>query len=163
MKHYPESGWLMSLRDEPQSIWGSVESFMSDIKRSPVRDGRYILDSDVWGRVATKELLPQKGQGIAFYHSTRAKFPSPDEHGRKPRVSLVGELLDVEMEGKEVIHFKVAIDKDTLKYMAAHPIVRTAEMAPVFEERGIKQGSVATFYYAAPEQWKQLLARIERT
>ena len=161
MKNDTQSGWLMSLRDDPESNWGSVESFLEDIDESPTAKGRYILESEVWGRVGPKEVLPQKGHGIGFYHSTRARFPSPDKFGRKPRITLLGELLDVELDEKEVIYIKVAIEKEAFDYMKIHPIVRDGAMAHVFEECGIKQGSVATFYYAPPEQWKQFLAHIK--
>ena len=161
MKHQTQSGWLMSLRDDPDSNWGSVESFIEGIKESPIRSGRYIMESEVWGRVGVKEMLPKKGQGIGFYHSTRARFPSPDKFGRKPRITLIGELLGIETNGKEVIYIKVAVDKKILQSMTKQPIVRDGVMVSVFEECGIKQGSVATFYYAGPEQWKHILAQID--
>jgi hypothetical protein len=160
MKNKSESGWLMSLRDEAESAWGSVDGFISDIESCPKRNGAYLLESDVWGRIGPKEILPTKGQGIAFYHSTRAKFPSPDNFGRKPRITLIGQILDVELEGKEVTHLKVSIEESVLKHMKSNPIVREGAMIEVFEECGIKQGSVATFYFAGPEQWKIFLSHI---
>jgi len=51
MKIKTETGWLMSLRDSPESIWGSVDSFLDDIESCPIRNGNYILESEVWGKL----------------------------------------------------------------------------------------------------------------
>lgn len=101
-----------------------------------------------------------KGQGIAFYHSTRARFPTRDPFKRKPRITLIGELLDVEIDDREVTCIEVAIDPTTLAVMAKRPIVRDGDMVEVFEECGIKQGAVATSSYAEPRLWKQILANL---
>ncbi len=158
MENDSESGWLMSLRDDPWSAWGSVDRFISDIKFCPKRNGAYLLESDVWGRIGPREIIPTKGQGIAFYHSTRAKFPSPDKFGRKPRITMIGQILDIDFDGKEVTHIKVSINEKVFEYMRNNPIVREGAMVEVFEQCGIKQGSVATFYYASPKQWKKILS-----
>lgn len=158
MKISSHSGWLMSLREDPLSNWGSVESFVRDVRGCPVQDGWYILESDVWGKMNVKEPLPQKGHGIGFYHSTRARFPERDRYGRKPRLTVIGGLLDVEIDGRDVTYIKAAIAKDVLEFMSKNPIVRDESTSNLFEGCGIKQGSVATFYYADPVQWKQIVA-----
>lgn len=155
------SGWLMSLRDDPSSNWGGVESFMRDVLKSKTPDGNYLLKSEVWGRANVKDMLPQKGHGIGFYHSTRAIFPARDRFGRKPRLTLVGELLAVEFDGREVVYIEAAINKHVLEVMSRHPIVRDESTSHLFEGCGIKPGPVATFYYAAPEHWMQLVALVK--
>lgn len=161
MQIQAHSGWLMSLRDDPLSNWGGVESLIRDVRGCPTHEGNYLMESDVWGRVNVREPLPQQGHGIGFYHSSRALFPSGDKHGRKPRLTLVGELLDVETDGREVTHIKVAIPADILELMAKRPLVRDESTSQLFEGCGIKQGSVATFYYADPDHWGRILALIK--
>lgn len=153
------SGWLMSLSDQPESSWGGVESFFKEVAAAPTRKGRHIVDGYVWGRVGTKEILPAAGQGIAFYHSSRAHFPPHDRYARKPRVSLVAELLKVEAEDRQVSYIRFAVARSVATEMEKHPIVREGAMVKVFEDCGIKQGSVATYYYAAPPNWRKIMAR----
>ena len=160
MKIDAHSGWLLSLRYDPLSKWGGVESFMQDVLESRTPDGNYLLKSEVWGRTNVKDILPQKGNGIGFYHSTRAVFPAPDKFGRKPRLTLLGELLEVEVDGREVIYLEALINKDIMETMSRHPIIRDDSTSHLFEGCGIKPGPVATFYYAAPEYWKQIVASV---
>ena len=157
MQEKTKSGWLMSLRDDPESAWGSVEGFLEGLTDCPKRDGKYVMESQVWGRIGVKDLQPTRGHGIAFYHSTRARFPTRDPFNRKPRITLIGELLDIDIDGREVTRIEVAIDPKTLAFMKKHPIIRDGDMVEVFEQCGIRQGSVATFYFAEPRVWSRIL------
>lgn len=162
MKSNAHSGWLMSLRDDPWSNWGGVERFLQAVLESRTSDGNYLLKSEVWGRTNVKDLLPQKGQGIGFYHSTRALFPRRDKFGRKPRLTLLGELVEVVVDGREVVYIEACVNKDVMEAMSKHPIVRDESTSHLFEGCGIKPGPVATFYYADPEHWKQIIDRVEQ-
>ena len=159
MNKQTSQGWLMSLRAE--SEWGGVDSFLDDVRTYKKGKGKIIIDSDVYGRIAQKDMEPKRGDGFAFYHSPRAEFPSADEHKRKPRITLIGELLDIEIDEREVTWIKVGVDPGILRSMTAKPIVREGDMVELFEGCGIKQGSVATFYYAEPSIWKKFLAKID--
>jgi hypothetical protein len=76
------------------------------------------------------------------------------------RCTVALQFVGIRLEGKEVTHLKVSIEESVLKHMKSNPIVREGAMIEVFEECGIKQGSVATFYFAGPEQWKIFLSHI---
>ena len=150
----------MSLRHspdkEPDSQWGDVVSFFEEMESAPVKKGKYIIDAWVWGRIAKKDETLEKGDQVAFYHSTSARFRPRDPHKRKSRISLVGELVDVKEIADREWNVTIAIDKQVLKYMKDHPIVRDGELVKLFETCGIKQGNVAAFYYAPPKAWQKI-------
>ena len=151
-----ESGWIMSLRNE--STWGSVHGFLEDVRSSRKRGGMLILESDVYGTIQPADIRPMKGQGIGFYHSTRAVFDGIDTFPKKPRLTLIGEILDVRYTDRDLEYIKAEIDPSCLAAMETKPIMR-ADNIELFEAANMKQGVVATLYYAPPKVWKKFLKK----
>jgi hypothetical protein len=118
------------------------------------------LKREVWGKVNTKEELPRPGQGLAFYHSSTALFPQNDPHNRKPRVTAIGRIEKVETEGKSVTYIEVSFDTAMFNFLRNNPIVRSESKSELFNESGIRLGSVATFYMVQPKTWLELLSHV---
>lgn len=153
-----ESGWIMSLRNE--SNWGSVHSFLEAVKASRKRKGMYIFESDVYGTIQPSDLRPIKGHGIGFYHSKRAVFDGVDSCPKRPRLTLIGEILDVDYDEKELQYIKAEIDPGCLSIMERYPIMRDDNIE-LFEASNMKQGVIATLYYAKPSVWKKFLSEVK--
>ena len=151
-------GWLYSLSVEPNSVWGSVADFYKDVEACPRRKGRIIINSWVWGNMRSTLILPQPGDGFAFYHSWRAKFPAPYRHGGRPRISLVGTLEQIQIVGREVRHIKVSVDPAVLAAIKPSPIIRDSTTTHIFQQAGIVWGSHASLYHADGKTWKQIMA-----
>ena len=160
MANETQSVCIMSLRDSVNSCWGSVDRFLDGVRKCPTKNGRISLESEVWGKVNTKEELPRPGQGLAFYHSTRALFPQNDPHNRQPRVTAIGRIEEVETEGKSVTYIEVSFDKAMFNSLRNNPIVRSESTSELFNECGIRRGSVATFYMVPPKTWPELLSHV---
>lgn len=94
----------MVLRHDEESKWGAVEAFFEDLET--LDSGPLIIDWEVWGRVQRSDQVLRPGDGFAFYHSSRAKFPKQDRFGRKPRMSLVGQLESSEQTRQDVSRIK---------------------------------------------------------
>ena len=156
-------GWLFSLAQDPDSTnWGSVESFYRAIDKCEIEDDQLIIDSPVWGTLQSKAIIPRQGDGFAFYHSTRAEFPPHDQFKRKPRISLMGELIDIEIAGRDMTRIRVAVDPEVLASLKDHPVIRDDATRQLFENCGIVKGAIATLYHADHSTWKQLVAEIGR-
>lgn len=148
-------GWISSLKDDPNSTWGNVEDFYEDISSIEAQpDGRIIVNSQVWGRIRGSE-RPVPGDGFAFYHSSRAKFPPRDQFRRSPRVSLVGELLDVRFSGEEIEMISVAVEPRVISALQARPIVRDDKTKLLFE-RSVPPGPPYSLYPVEPEDWSRI-------
>lgn len=153
-------GWLYSLAADPESNWGEVESFYDCVEQCRDPDGDIRIDSRVWGNLQTAGANPIFGDGFAFYHSSRAGFPPGDPFRGKPRISLIGQLLDIALDGREVSHIVVAVDWDLYKRLRRNPIVRDDSTRHLFESCGIVQGAVATMYKANKPTWRDLTALV---
>jgi hypothetical protein len=155
-------GWLFSLAQEPRATnWGGVESFYKAVKTYDIGHDPIIIDSEVWGTLQSTAILPRQGDGFAFYHSTRAKFPKPDSYGRKPRISLMGELLQ-DIDDRDMTRIRVAVDPNVLVALRDHPIIRDDLTRHLFENCGIVKGAIATLYHADHSTWTQFVAEIGR-
>lgn len=152
------AGWLYSLARHPKSNWGAVEDFYAAVDECDKKRGRIIIDSDVWGNLHSLAAIPVAGDGFAFYHSQRAIFPPDDGFKRKPRISLMGELLDIKLAGRNVEHIRVAVDRRILRAFKAHPIIRDDPTRTFFEDCGIVSGPVASLYHADHRTWAALVA-----
>lgn len=148
-----QCGWLMSLTSD--SDWGIVDEFYDEFLSES--DGRevFTVDAEVWGKLNRKEPVPAKGDGIGFYHSSRAQMPSPDPFGRKQRISLIGVIKGLSREGAQMSRLSVEIRRLDLERMRKAPIVRDQSTKHLFEQCGIGRGVPATFYYVPPEIWAQ--------
>ena len=154
-------GWIASCADDPKSNWGSVEGFYRSIDQCEMSQGRLVVESDVWGTMNKSGLPPGRGDGFAFYHSTRALFPEGDTFKKRPRVSAVGELLDAQVDQTDrrcLESIRVAIDPKLLKRIKEHPIIRNHETRVVFEACGIVRGVAFTFYRVDKAAWRKLMA-----
>ena len=148
-------GWISSLKDDPNSTWGNVEDFYEDISSIEAQpDGRIIVNSQVWGRIRGSG-RPVPGDGFAFYHSSRAKFPPRDQFRRSPRISLVGELLEVRFSGEEIEMISVVVEPRVIPALQARPIVRNAKTKPLFE-RSVPPGPPYSLYPVEPEDWSRI-------
>jgi hypothetical protein len=156
-----KTGWLMALADTPDSAWGNVPEFYEDILNSPKNEaGDLIIESEVWGKHLYKDHAPAAGDGLAFYHTTRATFGEPDPFKRRPRITLVGEILDVRAGAGQVDALVVAVNEAVLTALEHHPIVKPKDSDDIFTPCGIGTGAVATFYPADAEVWRRILARV---
>ena len=154
-------GWLYSLNNKNPGNWGSVDSFYADIGSAEAQpDGRMIIESDVRGRIYGDE-LPEPGDGFAFYHSTKATFPSPDQFRRLPRISLVGELLDIRFDDRMLDWISVAVEPSILAALMAHPIIRDDTTKAIFERSGPFQGVPYALYPVEPHDWLRIQALIQ--
>ena len=162
-------GWLFSLSADPGrgSSWGSVVDFFYDIDENGVIEGDSIfLETSVHGRTLNKDCHVEVGDGIAFYHSKRAKFTRfhiPDEHHGRQRISLMGIVEGCEQGGVHVSSLKVLIPRDIEGAFASgeEAIVWTPEMDDAFVACGLRDGPVAAFYPVPPTAWQQFLVKAE--
>lgn len=152
-------GWVYSLRNLPNSDWGSVEDFYASVLASR-RGKEFTFDAEVWGTFRAASHRPNKGDGIAFYHGANAKFPQNDRFKRVPRISLIGAIEGVNWKGAEVkaLHFRANMALSRL--LRRRPILRTKETEEFFSRCGIVQASVATMYSANEIAWYILNARL---
>lgn len=156
-----QRGWLYSLKFNANTTWGSVDAFYDDVVSAEAQpDGRILVNSEVYGRIRGDE-LPVPGDGFAFYHSTKARFPSPDEFHRLPRISLVGELLDISFDGRDLEWISVAVEPSIITALMAHPIVRDDSTKEIFERSGLVSGPPYSLYPVAPDDWLRIEALIQ--
>lgn len=152
------SGWLMSLRDEERSDWGDVGSFFESISSAAAKEQRFLIDSTIWGLIVPGAPTPKRGDGFAFYHSTRASFERPDPFGGRPRISLFGVLEDLQFDGRHLESLKVWVEARVLKAMRYAPVVRDENTRALFNAAGIVAGHPSTLYHAPSHIWKELRA-----
>lgn len=98
------------------------------------------------------------GDGIAFYHTIRAKFPPKDSHQRRPRISLIGTILDVEQNGQDVTNLRVQVLKSDGQAFRDHPVIRSEATEDLFRHSGMVRGAVASYYRVPAEVWSQFVA-----
>jgi hypothetical protein len=156
-------GWLLSLGNKVDWAWNCVESFYEDMEQSieeakNLPDGRVVIEISVEGRLRSSYGQPCAGDGIGFYHSTRAAFPTDDKFKRKARLSAIGEMVEVISDRPDFHWFDVALDPVQFRLLKANPVIRDEIRAPVFEHCRIVQGSVATMYKANARAWSELVA-----
>jgi hypothetical protein len=145
-------GWVYSLRNLPNSDWGSVEEFYASVLGR--RSGKeFTFGGDVWGNFRRASRRPNKGDGIAFYHAAAAKFPEHDKFHRSPRISLVGAIEGVAWKGSQVDALHVRANTALSRSLRTYPMVRTKETEEFFTRCGIVQASVATMYWADEIAW----------
>jgi hypothetical protein len=149
-------GWLYSLAKD--SNWGHVECFDAylETKEDPI-----IIDSKVWGRKRRSEFDPRPGDGFALYHSQRAEFAPGDPFQRKPRISVIGKLLDIESDGAELSWLKISVDPNDLRALTQHPIVRDDSTQEIFKRCEIVPGFPASLYRADHATWGEILALLK--
>ena len=144
-----EIGWIFSLSDSSESNWGSVDNFYINIlSRKSSKEGLINIESEVWGKMHRKNFTPKEGDGIAFYHSSRAKFPPNDPYKRQQRISLIGKLNYIEYEGLELKSIGVSAERRVIEILQTNPIIRDKNTKHIFENCGMVSGSVATLYKA---------------
>lgn len=151
MKSYGKIGWIMSLRDE--SPWGSTEDFYWDFENngSP-------MEGEVYGdRIRGGGKRPRAGDGIAFYHSSRADFGESDPFKGKPRISLIGELRKVRFEDNTPSEISVSFEMAVLRRLKKLPIIRNERTKHLFERCGIIAGPPYTWYLAGDKEWQEIL------
>lgn len=154
-------GWFVSCADKEWSEWGHVEGFCHRLRSgSKIESGWLYYPADVeWERIHPAGQLPDTGDGIAFYHSTRAFYPKGDRFKRQPRVSAVGELASVVVEGGHVREIVVKLNPHLLDLMEEQPIVREGQRErQLFEDCGILSGVAYSCYRADKAAWRRLMA-----
>jgi hypothetical protein len=146
----------MLLSDSQASAWGAVDEFYESVESAMGARSVFDLESDVWGKLQRKDMRPQVGDGIAFYHTTRARFPTPDPHRGRARISLIGEIRGITQDGQNVAWLSVRVRREDLQRLRHDPIIRDEKTSSLFEACGMVRGSVATFYEVTPEVWVKL-------
>lgn len=165
MKHselYSKSGigWIYSLAATNPSNWGDIESFYNDMETYDKSNGQSIfVESTVWGKIKNSEkLLPAKGDGLALYHSSRAlRYPDGPKI-TKPRVSLIGQLIDIQYEDSYIKYIKVEVQLSVLKALKSKPIERDDSTRETFKDCGITRGVPYALYNANNNAWRQIIA-----
>jgi 5-methylcytosine-specific restriction endonuclease McrA len=158
-----EMGWIFSLRDSPESNWGSVDNFYEDILSfKSSKEGIIYIQSKVWGKLQRKNFTPKEGDGIAFYHSSKAKFPPNDPYKRQQRISLIGKLNYIEYEERELKLMEFSAERRVIEILQTNPIVRDKTTKHIFENCGMVSGSVATLYKADKKEWEEILKLLRK-
>ncbi len=160
-------GWLYCIAQNPSSNWGNIQSFYSDIENTETyvkNDDKLItVDSQVWGKIKNPEQrLPAKGDGLAFYHSSRALCNPAGSKIPKPRVSLIGQLIDIQYEGSDISILKVEVQLSVLKALKSRPIERDEGTRDIFEECGIVSGIPYSLYQANNGAWDKLISLVNK-
>jgi len=160
-----KQGWLFSLSNQAESCWGSPESLLHELGLANLRNDEIVKKTTVYGKVLKTEPQPSAGHGIAFYHSSRAKFARGNPYGKCPRISLVGEIAKFDPNRAfESWDYPIDIrfERWAVQSIIAEPLVRSDATLDIFEGAGIVQGSVKTWYYAPPAVWSKILRHIRR-
>lgn len=158
-----QKGWLMVLKHSDESEWGDIEKFYKDIDSAMGLQSALDFGSGVWGKLHRKDLMPMPGDGIGFYHATRARFPKPDLYKRSARISLVGEILNIEQNGQKIDGFSVRILRTDFESLRRRPILRNEKTEHLFQDCGMVQGVIATYFEVPPDTWAKFLALARRT
>jgi hypothetical protein len=137
------------------SEWGSVEQFYKWMESKADDTETIEFQVEVWGKLYRKDLKPLPGDGIAFYHTTKARFPTRDPYKRRPRISLIGEILEIVQTGQKVSWLSVRIMRSDLELFRRKPTIRDGVTEHLFQLCGMVHGSVATFYEIPPEVWAE--------
>lgn len=153
-----QAAWRFALGRDADSAWGSVEGFYEDVGSSG-RERLITIQTDTWGKTVRKEMQLRRGDGIAFYHTSRAVFSETDRFHKRPRISAIGTIKGVKQDGQEVTWLKVSIDRSVLVQMRSNPLVWTDENAELFKAV-IQPGAVATFYEVPGAVWEDILTRV---
>ncbi|MGA2263631.1 MAG: HNH endonuclease [Acidobacteriota bacterium] len=154
--------WIMSLKDDPESMWGDIEQFYKEMK-PPRGKGVYQVGGEVWGKTLRRDCKLSPGDGIAFYHSTKARFPKGDQLDRRQRISLIGEIAKVEQRNQQVSFLTARVRSRDLEALITTPIIRNEATEPLFRAAGMNPHAVATFYRVPREIWRQLIGMIRWT
>jgi hypothetical protein len=154
-----QRGWIMALSYSPDSAWGDVEEFYENVA-SPRRQDSWKIESDVWGKTLRKDWKLAAGDGIAFYHTKRARFPRGDRGKRQARISLIGDILKVSQEGQQVSHLATRIRASDFAVLRTNPILRENSTEHLFQSAGMIQGTVATYYLIPSDSWAEIEERV---
>jgi hypothetical protein len=154
----PLKGWIYALGGG--SNWGSIEDFHRVIAGDDPKD-LIVIDSAVWGKMANKGLQPRPGDGFAFYHTKRAIFPLGDPHHRRQRISLIGELREIQFTGQEVHRIRVSVDINDFRAMRDNPIVRDETTEEIFQMAGLIRGRSASLFEVPPPAWDRILSLLK--
>ena len=150
------AGWLFMLSASEESNWDSVEGLFESVLEHGDIDP-IVVDCPVWGKLAQKEWQPQPGDGFAFYHTSNAIFPPKDPYRRKARISLIGKLLDIEIDNQKLQRIKIQIERSVVDGMRSKPIVNNAQTGRLFRECGIGSGPRGTMFRIPPEVWTEFV------
>jgi hypothetical protein len=151
-------GWLWSLTKK--TFWGRIDEFYEFIDECEQENGRIIVEpkNKIWGSPLTKD-KPSAGDGFAFYHSRRAQFSKNDPLKRKQRISLIGELIDVKFNNRQMEWFRVAVVPGVLSCLRSNPIVWDDSTRDLFK-RCVKDGARAGLFEADTAAWSDFVVRI---
>ena len=156
-----QCGWIFALKVVSTSNWGSVEGFYKDVI-TPGDSKTFLIDSGVWGRVFGGPIPPGPGDGIAFYHTSRAKFPRPDPGHGRPRISLIGKLQAIHTDGRELRSMRVKVDRQVAECLMKDPILSVSPFTRFLERCGIGPGPVAALYWADMASWGAILSELDK-
>ena len=151
------SGWVFALSD--QSGWGSPDEFIADFGLKGLKKNSIEVETTAWGKLPKqRSILP--GEGIAFYHTTRAYYGPKDKFRRRPRITMVGVLKNLEvLDDTDDMEYRLIIsfEKEVVNRLIDSPIIRDESTRPIFEDCGMVQGSIKTWYEAPPVAWKEIV------
>jgi 5-methylcytosine-specific restriction protein A len=159
MTSQAQRAWVFALSNDEDSHWRSVDDFFANIEESEAgASGPITLRSTVWGKTLRKDMRLQPGDGIAIYHTKRAQFRKPDPYGRRPRISLIGEITRVKQQGQHVSYLEMRFRReDVERSMRSRPLIRDARTEPLFLSSGMGKGAVATFYEIPSLTWGKMV------
>ena len=158
MVNYGERGWLFSLKEG--SNWGKVDTFYRAIfeDAEQIDDQTYLVKSDVWGTISTKSVKPRINDGIAFYHSSGARYSSYDQFDKKRRISLIGKITNVKCDKRGIRYLEFTADKHLARLLKINPILRDDRTEELFQGAGLVKYKVATLYYSNEENWSEIIS-----
>lgn len=157
----PKNGWLFSLRRD-SSEWGDYEIFHHWMFDEVERSGDdTILDLKVFGTTFNQGTQLRIGDGLAIYHNNKAIFPHDDIYKRRPRISLVGEILSVEQKGRKVRRVKIKTSNLVYAALLTHPFLRADGNEAVFERIFNPTRQVA-FRPIFEKEWAAITGHIDK-
>ncbi len=156
-------GWIMLVRDTPTSNWGGIEDFYEELEESLDASGLGSIEFKVRGRTAGSKAKISPGDGIAFYHSKKSRFPLPDTLGGRQRVSLVGDIVDVKQQGETVEWLSVRFRADVFRALRRGPIPRDESTEFIFSDSGMERGGAGSFFASPPATWTKMEERSSHT
>jgi hypothetical protein len=157
-----QRGWIMALSYSTESAWGDVEEFFDNV-RAPRGEDTWEIRSEVWGKTLRKDWNLARRDGIAFYHTKRARFHPRDPGRGKARISLIGNITEVSQEGQHVSYLSSTIRASDFESLRGNPVLRDDSSEHLFRAAGMIPGTVATYYLIPPDAWAEIMWRVRGT
>jgi hypothetical protein len=130
-----------------------------------LRNDEIMKTTTVYGEVPKTKPQPPAGNGIAFYHSRRAKFARRNPYGKRLSTRPDGEIakLDPNRPFESWDYpIETRFERRPVPSTIREPLARSDETLDVLDDTEIAEGWVNTWSYAPPAVWSKMLQRVDR-